>query len=59
MKSKSGFAIINLEFKSPISEGVKEIRTLVFGLKKPYRAFYEFNYEKNDIGPVLVDFAQL
>ena len=44
-KDRNAFSIVNLELDF---KGMREFRTVVLGIKKPYRSIYEFRYEEND-----------
>ena len=56
VKLKSAFGLIKLHLPSTIP-GVKDVRTLVFGLKNTYKSVYEFNYELNNVEEDLFDFS--
>jgi hypothetical protein len=47
-KLKSGFSIVNMRLPKNNSKET-DFRTLVMGLKKPYRQIFEFAYHQNDV----------
>jgi hypothetical protein len=55
MKIRECFGLINLTLPSEEFKA-EPIRTLVMGLKSPYRTIYEFNYDKDDVDEALFDF---
>ncbi len=48
VKQKSAFSIVNMRLPRTKSRET-DFRTLVMGLKKPYKQIFEFAYHQNDV----------